>query len=83
MTPCFLLSDEKFENLCMHAEGLMDSSNRKEKGGDLPQALLHCNRAIGRKQPHLPNVIVILPPLQIHFPLNYAFWKHGLGRMHN
>ena len=39
--------DERFEQLCMHAEGLVESSNRQERDGDLPQALLHCNRAIG------------------------------------
>jgi len=43
----FVCSAERFEQLCMHAEGLVDSSNRKERDGDLPQALLHCNRAIG------------------------------------
>ena len=40
-------ADERFEQLCMHAEGLVESSNRQERDGDLPQALLYCNRAIG------------------------------------
>ena len=39
--------DNAVQRLLMQSEGLMEMSTSKEKGGDLPMALLQCNQALG------------------------------------